>query len=725
VKADTSRSSFDKARHYRSVLRQQGRVDLDADWNEQQEIADHLRAESIADVIGPAGGPAAGAGFALSANGTDLRVSPGHYYVGGLLAENEEEISVWDQPDAPPGSPLIGLPDGSDIEGPTPFDGRYLVYLDVWDLHRTALEDADVREVALGGPDSTTRVKTVWQVKLLAVDNNADCTTDPPRWTELVTGATGKLAARAQPADDPAGPCIVPAAAGFRGLENQHYRVEIHHDGSDSEATFKWARDNGATVASWVSGPDAEGVITVASPGRDSVTGFAAGMWVELIDDTHELFGLPGTLVRVTNVRGNRLTITPADSVDLADFPLRPRVRRWDSAGALTIDAGEWQPVEQGVEVRFAEADSYPTGAFWSIPARTNLTGILWPRGDDGSPLEQPPRGIRHRYAKLGLVDFFQGEWVDPHDCRSLYPHLTQLMELRAVSGDGQTAKPNNGSDPSEHEELAEPIVAGVSNGSLPVAGATVRFTLVDGHGGLNGSPDPQTVVTGDDGLASIVWDVDSVTAVQQVRAEVLDDGGNPFGLPVYFTASLLTAARTAYTPSGNCPDLAGATDVQQAIDILCERDIPDLPRISGISWRHAEELDFNSFAAGLRIDFDRPLVAPAGLPVAWFQVQIEYDRTDFEGDPTEIFVRRINADQVLFSPGRESVTFRPRDPFQLSDVPRQVLVRVTLKSHVLADDRGRVLDGEFLRAQFPTGNSAAGGDFESWFTLSEPIIIG
>jgi hypothetical protein len=724
VKADTSRNSFDAARHYRSVLRQQGRVDLDADWNEQQEIVDHLRATSTADVVGPAGGHQPDAGFFLSVNGTDLRVSAGHYYVDGVLVENEQEISVWDQPDAPPGSPVIGLPDGADIPGPTPFDGRYLVYLDVWDLHRTALEDLTVREVALGGPDSTTRVKTVWQVKLLAVDDDANCTTDPPRWTELVTGATGRLAARAEPAEDPSGPCIVPAAAGFRGLENQHYRVEIHDGGDVREATFKWARDNGATVASWVSGPDAEGAITVASPGRDSVTGFAAGMWVELIDDTRELLGRPGTFVRLTNVRGNRLTITPSAGINLADFPVRPRVRRWDSAGAVALDAGEWLPLEHGVQVRFADADSYPAGSFWSVPARTNLTDILWPRAADGTPLEQPPRGIRHRVAKLGLVSFFQGEWTDPHDCRSLFPHLTQLVTVRAVSGDGQTATPNVG-DPSARVPLDESIVAGVSNGSLPVEAATVRFQVVDGNGTVNGTHNPTIVRTNARGLAPAVWRVDSSTATQQVRADVLDDGGQPVGLPVYFTASLLTAARTAYTPTGDCPDLADTATVQQALDVLCRRNTPDFPKIKGISWTHAGEMTSDVFAQGLRIDFDRAMVPPQGPPVGWFLVQVEYDRSDFEGDPTEIFVRRINANQVVFSPGRESVTYFPRDPFSLSGVARTPLCRVIIKSHVLTDDQGNALDGEFLRADLPTGNNVQGGDFESWFTLTEQVIIG
>ena len=42
-----------------------------------------------------------------------------------------------------------------------------LVYLDVWQRHITALDDKLLREVALGGPDTTTRLKTVWQVKAL------------------------------------------------------------------------------------------------------------------------------------------------------------------------------------------------------------------------------------------------------------------------------------------------------------------------------------------------------------------------------------------------------------------------------------------------------------------------------------------------------------------------------------------------------------------------------
>ena len=48
-------------------------------------------------------------------------------------------------------------------------DGLYVAYLEAWERHITALEDETIKETALGGPDTTTRTKTVWQVRMLAV----------------------------------------------------------------------------------------------------------------------------------------------------------------------------------------------------------------------------------------------------------------------------------------------------------------------------------------------------------------------------------------------------------------------------------------------------------------------------------------------------------------------------------------------------------------------------
>jgi len=48
-------------------------------------------------------------------------------------------------------------------------DGIYIVYLDVWKREITALNDPHIREVALNGPDTATRLQTVGQVRLLPV----------------------------------------------------------------------------------------------------------------------------------------------------------------------------------------------------------------------------------------------------------------------------------------------------------------------------------------------------------------------------------------------------------------------------------------------------------------------------------------------------------------------------------------------------------------------------
>src|SRR4051794_37732303 len=70
---------------------QQGRVQLDADWNEQSDIGTYLDETTRIDVIGRCGAPVDNAGFGLAVtpDGTDLTLSPGRLYVEGVLCELE------------------------------------------------------------------------------------------------------------------------------------------------------------------------------------------------------------------------------------------------------------------------------------------------------------------------------------------------------------------------------------------------------------------------------------------------------------------------------------------------------------------------------------------------------------------------------------------------------------------------------------------------------------
>ena len=62
MRGDFSRETFDRVKHFSRVLQQQGRVQLDADWNEQTAIVLHYLRTLAADLIGPFAGPA-GEGF--------------------------------------------------------------------------------------------------------------------------------------------------------------------------------------------------------------------------------------------------------------------------------------------------------------------------------------------------------------------------------------------------------------------------------------------------------------------------------------------------------------------------------------------------------------------------------------------------------------------------------------------------------------------------------------
>ncbi len=70
MKADLSRDTFDRARHFSAVRLQQGRIVTDADWNEQADIERYRAERQARDTIGPCGGPldAAGYGFVAETN---------------------------------------------------------------------------------------------------------------------------------------------------------------------------------------------------------------------------------------------------------------------------------------------------------------------------------------------------------------------------------------------------------------------------------------------------------------------------------------------------------------------------------------------------------------------------------------------------------------------------------------------------------------------------------
>lgn len=600
--ADFSRSTYTPRKHYSRVLQQQGRVQLDADWNEQQAINMHHRTTAMADLVGPQGTPADENGFLLTPtpDNADLVIHPGRFYVNGLLCELEEhaakelsnefvkittpanasislakadtlqiklptltvdgqDLAVKDwvellnevghpiktdgtfidtaltkanttdllrcqisevDPDTPSitldfekyaggGTPVTqlrrsncltensepytvrlklsidehaideqALREGQWIEfldqagavlntsgktkpgdsytckiikisgnqvtftqrsvadlgtvpfyairpvttyliqphlaSPTAIDKAktYLAYLDVWERTVTALEDPDIREVALNDADTAARSQIVWQVKLYDTgigkdEFNAVNTAQPTQIDTAFKGFTDTQ----RPATSPGQMVAQPASS--QVLENQLYRFEIH---DNNHGMFKWARDN-ASVVTLGQLNYVDGTITLQDLGRNTISGFINCPWVEVMTQAQHLSGEVGTIFALKANQPVDLTLeintddpsygaAQGASASLTDDLI---VRRWDGYQAMNeaLTNGPFSvtffPPSGG------ELSSFHPGDYWLVPTRTDLPqGIDWPTGVGADnttvSLLQPPLGIRHAYGQLALV---------------------------------------------------------------------------------------------------------------------------------------------------------------------------------------------------------------------------------------------------------------------------------------------------------------------------------
>src|SRR6266849_584838 len=331
MKADLTRNTFDPLKHFTRVLMQQGRVQLDSDWNEQAAILLRYLRTMGADVIGPAGGPDSLAfSVAPLPVASDFGIGLGHYYVAGILCEadagaipvvasagipNEVTVAQWTlvgrefegnqlvvlfdevaQPFATPGFPPVvtqiatasqanckltfapavdiskginpsirrvltyltqpDLPQADPLTPTAGANGAYLAYLDVWERHITCIEDGAIREVALGGPDTATRSKIVWQVKVVkgkVQDPNSGkpCdgfTPDDDKFFPNLFGPNhGLLKACALRKSAATDPCIIAPDANYHGAENQLLPCGGSHPGCGGGSADGGGGESGRT----------------------------------------------------------------------------------------------------------------------------------------------------------------------------------------------------------------------------------------------------------------------------------------------------------------------------------------------------------------------------------------------------------------------------------------------------------------------------------------------
>ena len=469
MSGDYSRVRFDPRIDLSGVLMQQGRVQLDSDWNEWVAVLDRrLRAESV-DTFGvhvtpgitgvAVVSPQTPDAFKIEAAGGNISIGRGRMYVDGLLAENHGGgAAEFDAVLAElRGKTALAYNLQTYFPAPPtlPSGGPHLAYLEVWQREVTYLQQPNLVESAVG-VDTTTRLQTVWQVRMLTNIGGADCITPDSAvagWQTLTLPSGGRMSIKAEGVPPDLDPCELPPSGGYRGLENQLYRVEIHDGGAVGAAKFKWSRDN-ASVASnvveIVSQTATSTELKLASLGRDAVLRFNTGDWVEILDDRRELSGENGDpalrrgVMRKISVDDAKQTIsfTPALSANLVPGggldtldSRHTRVRRWDQKGTVrdannnvivNLDsagstglipvpaAGVWVVLENGIKIQFGldpSGGGFHCGDYWVSAARTNDTSVE-------TYTQAPPRGIHRHYARLSIVTFPD----DETDCRVKWP---------------------------------------------------------------------------------------------------------------------------------------------------------------------------------------------------------------------------------------------------------------------------------------------------------------
>ncbi len=456
-RGDFTRDTFDSQNKFSRVLMQQGRVQLDADWNEQNSIMLHHLRNFACDVGSEHWGPNHDPGFEITLGESDsgeprISIGAGHYYVMGILCEagldeNGEKYHYSNQPDYP-------IPDGQRIQDIEPLivggEVSALVYLDAWERHYTYVNDDSIREVALGGPDTATRAKIIWQAKILPIPFEANPTGGkaPHRIkasyryfinlldSEMKPGK-GRLCAKLKDKSDDNDPCLIPPESRYRGVENQLYRVEIHRSGvaegqtEDFDvpaATYKWSRENASVMFPIISIQDS--IIALEHLGKDCRYGLKPNDWVELIDDDHVLQCRADSLFQVESVDEENRQVTlsnPSDAIIQINPDKHAYLRRWDHTGGdengiAVVENSEgdmWLDLEDGIQVQFKGSNEavltdasgdieittiFKTGDYWLIPARTVTGDIEWPIYNE-KPECLLPHGVIHHYAPLAILN--------------------------------------------------------------------------------------------------------------------------------------------------------------------------------------------------------------------------------------------------------------------------------------------------------------------------------
>lgn len=398
---DLSRSAFYPEKRYSGVGMQQGRVLTDDDWNEQELLLHEDKRQTRKDVIGNAGSP--DKGFLIKnidlSDGVDFAIKAGTFYLGGLRLKLANDQTFKLQSD------WLQKPDVS-----VPAVERHdMVYLEVWQQKVSAVEDQELFEKALGGPDTTTRRRTMFRVKLAEdVDTNNCAEAWQKVITDLETNLGGemknkhalvsdaKLTVDYEDNGDNQDICSPSVLSGYLGAENQAIRVQLV-----DKDHFTWGFDNGAPlyrVTLEDAGSERKTIKFLTEP-KDQAHWPVAGQIVEILPWSAVLEN--GEKLAEELIPGHFSKINNSYDPDTGEITLTT---------ALPNNFGsQWQTRDDSTDLlktRFETEDLDTDYYFLRV----------WNRGIDDTSNPLIPLGPQIKLGKTGLNITVEGEHPLPND---------------------------------------------------------------------------------------------------------------------------------------------------------------------------------------------------------------------------------------------------------------------------------------------------------------------
>jgi hypothetical protein len=453
--ADRARISLDPSRQYRAIVKQQGRVTLEADDNEASSLAENALDADALDFVGPAGTPDDGYAIGPAGAPFDFAVGAGTMYVGGVRVARPGQITYGGQTEW---ADRTGDPEWIP---PTQTSGKPndFIYLFLREQEVVATEDSALREVALGGPDSAGRLRLIQRVVRLGttgVDCAAALAEAKTHWAalgltfddaslRLLSGA--RLQASFQNVAGPLDVCEPDARGGYLGAENQLIRIKISAAGK-----LLWGFDN-ASFLYRVKAIDSKTLELQSAPVDDHHFP-RVGQAVEVLrtaatfdhgDVVAAADGVIQALATPYNPDTRRVTLPTALSANHLDQTKTPVLflRVWEQELPFVVGT----PVElgaTGLRVTISGAAPHFVGAFWAIAVRPTTPTEVYPRRYLDAP--QPPEGPREWACPLAVIDWTGGAFNPLADCREKFDNLVELTKRRyggcctVTVGDGETS---------------------------------------------------------------------------------------------------------------------------------------------------------------------------------------------------------------------------------------------------------------------------------------------